>query len=290
MIHNIAQLFEKVGNDEEVVKWIKHFDSCNGNFGVLKVGGDSLKDYTPAICEDLAILAKLDLCVPVVYGWGTALTDLLKKHNISSEKHTATNVRITKKEDLPYLDEIARRQGLMIVDGLESHGIHAEIVYGIFSAERKYLPDVEFEHFTGDLTSVDTQKIQDCISRHIIPLLPPLGYASDGQLMNINGDTAAKGVVLAYLPQKYIILNNHGGVKKDPEKEELISRISLSRDYDDLARQEIFNGGMKLKVDEAKAIFDSLPPEHALSVQIAHPENILIELFTDAGKGTYITR
>ena len=108
--------------------------------------------------------------------------------------------------------------------------------------------------------------------------------------MNINGDTAAKGVVLAYLPQKYIILNNHGGVKKDPEKEELISRISLSRDYDDLARQEIFNGGMKLKVDEAKAIFDSLPPEHALSVQIAHPENILIELFTDAGKGTYITR
>jgi len=72
---------------------------------------------------------------------------------------------------------------------------------------------------------------------------------------------------------------------------ELISQISISADYLNLVEQGIINEGMKLKIDEAKEIIEGMAHlEEDIAVQIANPENILSELFTDGGKGTFVKK
>lgn len=284
MIHNINNLLEKVGNDNEAVRWIRKFSSVSGIFAVIKIGGDSFA-YSDSICEDLGILSKLDLITPVVYGWGNALTKKLEQNGISTIKHEKTGLRVTKKEDLPYLEEIANEQGSILVEGLKKRNISSEIVYGVFSAVIKEFDDVTIEHYTGEFVGVSVPKIMNYLNKGVIPIIPPLGYTIEGQLLNINADSAAKGLVLSLNPKRYIMATNSGGVLDNKNK--IISELSIEKDYQKLIQEEIISGGMKIKVDEAK---DTIEKSRNLEIQIAHPNNILAELFTDKGKGTYITK
>ncbi len=286
MIKRVARLFDKVQNDSEVVKWIRKFSASNRNFAVLKISGASLSKFPEDICEDLAILSKLDLDVPVIYGWGNDLTRKLKDNGLDTVMHHS-GVRVTRECDLPYLNEIAEEHGNIIIDGLNKRGIPAKIVKGIFKAEMKQLDGVDYKHYTGEITSTKTDVILDYLSKSIIPVIPPIGFSESGEIMNINADSAAKELVLKLMPEKYIILTNTNGVLDTSEK--VISEISVSEDYQRLVEEKIVNEGMKLKIDEAKEIIEEVSSKRKeIAVQIANPTDILSELFTDAGRGTYI--
>ena len=128
----------------------------------------------------------------------------------------------------------------------------------------------------------------DYLKRGITPVIPPIGNSKDC-IFNINADTAAKAIVLKLLPQKYILLTNTRGVLDNNNK--LISQISISEDYQKLVEEGTINEGMKLKIDEAKEIIEGVAHlEEDIAVQIANPVNILGELFTDGGKGTFVKK
>ncbi len=285
MTRNIDEILEDIVNENEANKWIKEFRSYKGIFAVLRIGGASLQKYPKVICKDLAILYKLKLIIPVVYGWGDAFTEKLRKNGIETKRHEKTGVRITKKEDIPHLKDIANEQGNIIVNGLKSAGVLSEIVYDVFSAKKMDLEGVHHEHYTGEVTTVDHEKIKDYVKKQIIPLIPPIGYSKDGQLLNIDGDSAAKHLVLSLIPKRYIIITNTGGVLDNKLK--IISEISISKDYDRLVRNGIVSGRMKSKLNEAKEVIEKSISK--LDVQIASQNNLLLELFTK-GAGTYIRK
>jgi bifunctional N-acetylglutamate synthase/kinase len=287
MIKHIAYLFDKVNNDVEVAKWIRTFGSYGGTFGVIKISGASLYRYLDNLCEDLAVLSKLDLNSPVVYGWGDAFSQKLDENGIQSEKHPISGVRITKKEDLPFLEEIVEEQGSLIVDKLKSKGVSSKIVYNVFTARTKKLEGV-IDHYTGEVIDVNTQPIIETINSGRLPIIPPLGYNNEGQLLNINADTASKGLVSKLQPRRYILITNTGGILDSQGN--LITEICLTKDYQKLIEQGVVSGGMKVKIDEIKETIVEAPQNYILEVQIAHPKNLLEELFTDVGKGTYIRR
>lgn len=286
MIKYISYLLNRIDNDKEVAKWIREFGSYKGPFAVLKLSGASVQSHLQDLCDDIAILSKLDLDIPIVYGWGNALTKKLDNNHIESIIDPRTGVRVTKKQDIPFLEEVAQEQGELIFDNLKSQGIASKIIYGIFSAKRKNLTGYD-KHYTGDFVSVNTIPIIECLRSGIIPLIPPLGYTLDGELMNINGDNASRGLVLSLKPKRYIMITNPGGILD--QEGQLINKITLSKDYHNLVNGIVFDG-MKVKLDEVKDTMYSTPDNYNLEIQIAHPMNILEELFTDKGKGTYISR
>lgn len=288
MINRVARLLDKVQNDIEVAKWIRVFARSERNFAVIKISGASLIKYPNEICEDLAILSKLDLNVPVVYGWGNALTQKLELAGQKTVMHSS-GVRVTRESDLPFLEEVADEHGMMIVEGLNELGIPAQIARDIFIAEMKQLDGIDYQHFTGEITSINIEKLTEYLRKGITPVIPPIGSSPDGAIFNINADTAAKAIVLKLLPQKYILLTNTHGVLDNSGK--LISQISISSDYRRLVDEGIINEGMKLKIDEAKEIIEGVENlVEDIAVQIANPENILGELFTDGGKGTFVKK
>ena len=103
MIKHISYLFSRIDNDKEVAKWIREFGSYRGTFAVLKISGASVQSNLQDLCDDIAILSKLDLEVPIIYGWGNALTKKLEEKNINSIIDPRTGVRVTNEQDIPFL-------------------------------------------------------------------------------------------------------------------------------------------------------------------------------------------
>ena len=293
MIKNIAKLFEIVGKEhhEEAIRWIEEFSKVDeSRFGVIKVGGASVRDYLDDFCDGVSILASLGLYTPVVYGYGEQLDARLKSAGITPRKHPVTNDRITTADVIHYVSGIAYESGHLIVKQLKKRGIRARLLDEVFTAEAKHLDGVEEEHYTGEVKSVNVEEVKRLIAGRIVPVIPPLGFSEDGRVkFNVNGDTAANGLVYALKPLKYILVNDKGGIKDSSGN--LIQTVVLDRDYQNLIGTDTVTGGMKKKLDEVKNILENLAGEgYAPSVQISHPQNLVRELFTNTGMGTYIIK
>src|SRR5690606_27909590 len=87
-------------------------------------------------------------------------------------------------------------------------------------------------------------------------------------------------------PYKIIFLTGTGGLLDEDGK--VIDSINLSTEYEHLIRQPWIHGGMKVKIEQIKALLDSLPLES--SVSITRPADLAKELFTHKGSGTLVRR
>ena len=293
MIGQIAQLFKTVGDVDQVVKWILEFSKKDERkpFAVIKVSGAAIDEHLREIGKDLGTLARLDLYAPIVYGWGQALTSQLSEAHIASRIHE-TGDRITTQEMLPYLEAIAYDYGNKLVGAIENTNTDANLIgayaanvtpenrHRVFEARRKTLAGIDDVHFVGEATGANEHRVT--WQSGVIPVVSPLGHGEDGETFNINADDAARALVHALHPMRYIMLTNAGGIN---ENDKVISRIVLGEDYERLVSGTVTKG-MRMKLDTAKEILEG---NGVKAVQIAHPRNLMKELFSDEGSGTYIT-
>ncbi len=169
-----------------------------------------------------------------------------------------------------------------LVDRIQTNGGTAVgLSEGIFSAEKHPDPDLGY---VGVVRNVNLAPIFKAIRKDQIPVVSPVGFDESGQAYNINADTAARAMVLALKPKKYILITEEGGIRG--AKGKIISTINLANDYDYLLKNNIVYGGMLLKLTEAKALLEQIGSP--MVVEITSPEKLLKELFTVHGGGTFI--
>lgn len=210
-------------------------------FSVLKVSGSALK--SDQLYDNIARLYDAGNITPIIYGWGSALTEKLNSSGLGTEIHES-GVRITKAKDLPLLEEIAMEHAGMISTKLEEKGIRSRLLYKIIKAQMKPLEGVSEKHYTGEYVQADTRRIMDCTKEGIIPLIPPLGY--NGSLLNINADNVATGLVLDLKPDSYILCTNSGGVVRDGK---IMDTLSIAND-----NGNYISHGMRLKINELRKV------------------------------------
>ncbi len=290
MVRHINRLFEIVQDDAQVVKWIKAFSrvqqgtSC---FALIKVSGASVDKYSASLVEGLGILSKLELCAPVVYGWGESLTKRLDDAKVPYEWHPSTEDRITTPEAMKLTVQISREYGLKIQEECQKEGVNTELLDGVFRAKPQVLAGVNYTHCNGEIEDARIGLAMHLANNGVIPLISPLGYCSKGRPLNINADAAGSFLAEQIRPLKYCLITNTGGVL-DNEKR-IIPRIKLKEDLPRLIQSQTISGGMEKKLKEVEATLERLSEDGlSHSVQIVHPENLIVELFTDYGRGTYI--
>ncbi|MDD5454813.1 MAG: hypothetical protein PHW62_04875 [Candidatus Ratteibacteria bacterium] len=122
-----------------------------------------------------------------------------------------------------------------------------------------------------------------------IPVIAPLAITTDGLTLNINADTVAAELAIALKAEKMIILTNQPGILKDVKDENsLISTITVS-EIEPLIKKQVIMGGMMPKVKACnKATLGGVKKTHIIDGRIPH--SILLEIFTDKGIGTEITK
>ena len=128
--------------------------------------------------------------------------------------------------------------------------------------------------------------LDQVLGRELIPVLAPVAQGDDGATYNINADTFAGAIAGALGAKRLLFLTDVPGVLD--KNKQLIKRLKLD-DIRGLIADGTISGGMIPKVETCiYAIEQGVEGVVILDGKIPHA--VLIELLTDYGAGTLITR
>jgi acetylglutamate kinase len=131
----------------------------------------------------------------------------------------------------------------------------------------------------GDVVSVNPSAVMDILDAGRIPVVSTVApdLDVDGQVLNVNADTAASALAVALGAHKLVVLTDVEGVYASwPDPDSLLSQLSAAAATDLLTRVA---DGMKPKLEACvRAVTNGVPQMHSL----------LLEVFTSEGIGTMI--
>lgn len=279
----IVRLLSSMASAKEISQYLKRYSQLEAaRFAVVKVGGAVLRDDLEALSSSLAFLQDVGLTPIVIHGAGPQLDTALAE--IGIEKQTLDGLRVTTPEVLSVVRKVLHAQNLALVEDLQARDARAtSIVSGVFEAS---LLDADKYGLVGDVVDVELGPIRASLKAGSIPVLACLGETASGQIVNINADFAANALVAKLQPDKIVFLTGTGGLLN--AEGEVIDSINLSSEYEELMAADWINGGMRVKIQQIKALLETVPLSS--SVSITRPAELAKELFTHRGSGTLVRR
>jgi len=275
-----------------------------GKTFVVKYGGAAMVDpeLKKAICKDLVLLKYIGINPVIVHGGGPEISQMMKR--MGKEPRFVNGLRVTDEETMEIVEMVlAGKVNKEIVTMLNQNGGKAVGLTGKDAnliVARKRPAEISIDRntgdelkvdlgYVGDIDRVDTALLSHLSSDGYIPVLTSIGVGLDGESYNINADYVASEVAQALKAEKLIMLTDVEGILENPECESsIISSLSAARAREMIAAGHI-SGGMIPKVEACiRAIEGGVARAHIIDGRLLH--SILLEIFTDRGIGTMVTR
>ncbi len=269
-----------------LVEALPYIQKYTNKIVVIKYGGNAMinEDLKNAVMGDIALLAQIGVKVVLVHGGGPEISDMLKKINKKSE--FVDGLRVTDKETADIVQMVlAGKVNKSLVNKLESLGGKA---IGLCGADGNLITaKVKDERlgFVGEITNINPQPILDLLESGYIPVISTTGFDSEGNIYNINADTAAAGIAGILKAESFISMTDIAGILRDKDDPStLIPKIYVS-DIPELVNDGIISGGMIPKIDCCReAIRRGV--NKVFIIDGREPHSLLIEILTDEGLGT----
>ena len=269
----------------EALPYIQDF--C-GSTVLVKVGGSVMEsDATlDSLLADIAFMDAVGMKVVLVHGGGKAISKALKESGITPQ--FVDGLRVTDAASM----EIVRRTlnnevNADLVRRLQNTKTNARPVHGnwMFAAEKITSPD---RGFVGEPIGVDLRIVNEMLDAGIMPVITPIATGADGQLYNVNADSAAAFLAMELKVRKFALVSDVPGLLRDPEDPaSLMSTLKLS-DIAALKADGTISGGMLPKIEGCeRAIQAGVKKVHLVDGRMPH--SLLLEIFTREGVGTEIT-
>jgi acetylglutamate kinase len=270
--------------------WLKEY---NGKVVVIKYGGNAMTDdvLKRAFAEDIAFLRFAGFKPVVVHGGGPQISSMLDRLGIESEFRGGLRVTTPEAMDVVRMVLVGQVQrelvGLVNEHGPLAVGLSGEDA-GLFTAKATNTV-VDGEEvdlgLVGEVAKVRPEAVVDLLEAGRVPVISSVAPDADGQVHNVNADTAAAALAVALGAAKLLVLTDVEGLYRDwPASDDVIGEINpeaLSRLLPDLA------SGMVPKMTACmQAVRDGVPK--ATVVDGREPHSVLLELFTDEGIGTQV--
>ena len=271
-----------------------------GETFVIKYGGHAMGDPKLAdlFARDIVLLRQIGINPIVVHGGGPQIADMLKRLKIKSE--FIDGLRVTDEATVNVVEMVLSGSiNKQIVSAINAAGGFA---IGLSGKDGNLIRCDKATRTKRDLDS-NIEKVLDLglvgepneINPHILalfdesditPVIAPIGTGPDGETLNINADTVAGAIANAVGAKRLMMLTDVVGVLD--KKGKLIAEMPL-RKAKALLKNGTIDGGMIPKVNTClNAIEGDVEGAVIIDGRVEHA--ILIELFTEGGAGTLITR
>jgi len=261
---------------------------------VVKYGGHAMGDDTVArdFSRDMVLLEQSGVNPVVVHGGGPQIGAMLKKLGIASQ--FSDGLRVTDKATMDIVEMVlAGAINKQIVGFINAEGGRAIGLCGkdgrmvmANKLARSEASDGVDLGFVGEPVKVDTTVLDQVLGRELIPVLAPIAQGTNGDTYNINADTFAGAIAGALGAKRLLFLTDVPGVLDKDKK--LIERLSVA-DIPGLIAEGTITGGMIPKVETCMYAIER-GVEGVVILDGKLPHAVLIELLTDHGAGTLITR
>ena len=282
----IANSMGKARIFSEALPFIKRF---RGTTVVIKYGGSAMVDeeLRASFADDVAMLHWVGINPVIVHGGGPHISRAMGQRGI--EPQWLDGLRITDEDTIRVVQStLAGEVNPDIVRLVNAHGSLATGVNGLdgnlFVAKRAD----ERLGFVGQVSKVDPSVILGLQDRGFVPVVAPLARGEDGQVYNLNADTAAAALATAIGAKKLVYLTDVEGLYRDlGDDDSLISRI-VAAELQELIDSGSVSAGMLPKLKSCiTALGGGVERVHILDGRIQHA--VLLEIFTPDGIGTMIT-
>lgn len=277
-----------------LIEALPYIQQLSGKTIVIKYGGSAMisAEQEETILQDITLLKCVGANPVVVHGGGPAINSMLDKLNIESKFHNGLRITDAATMDVVQMvltgkinkDVVSKLNGM----GVKSLGLCGKDANLIEVVKKPPRDGVDYG-YVGQISRVNVKLLEMLSHEEYVPVIAPIGVGPDGQSYNINADTVAGEVAAALKAEKLMFLTDIDGVRMNPEDpSSLIAVISVDHIYR-LIEQRVISGGMIPKVMGCiKGIEQGVNRTHIVNGTIPHP--ILLEIFTDKGIGTMVTK
>ncbi len=279
----------------EALGFIRKF---HGRFTVIKLGGSVMEDPESlrALLVDIVFMQTVGMRPVVVHGGGKAITAAMERAGL--EPRFVKGRRYT---DAATLEIVARVLAEEINADIERHinkfggrasGLHHKTHQCLYG--RKLALDdgtgvpIDLGR-VGDVVEVDALPIENLCLAGVVPVLPSVAEDEDeeGQLLNVNADTAAAAVAQAIKADKLVFLTDTPGILRDKNEPSSLIRGLTPADCQALIADGVIDRGMIPKVEACLASLEAgVKKTHIIDGRLRH--SLLLEIFTQTGIGTEI--
>lgn len=282
--------FSNAERAEVLTAALPYIRRYNGKIVVVKYGGNAMVNpqLKEQVMEDIVLLWLIGVKVVLVHGGGPEISDTMAR--LGKKAEFVDGLRVTDKETVDIVQMVlAGKINKTLVNLLEMKGGRAMGISGIDGR----LIEAEFKDerlgYVGNITKVNIQPVLDLLEKGYIPVVSTVACDEQGNTYNINGDTAAAHVAGALKAERMIMMTDIAGVLMDKEKPEtLIPQITVE-EAKKLYEAGVISGGMIPKVD---CCIEALQRgvNNVVIMDGRIPHSILMELLTDEGAGTMVTK
>ena len=271
-----------------LVEALPYLQEYNDKVVVVKYGGTAMTNETlkQAVMQDIVLLSLVGIKVVLVHGGGPEINAMLKKVNKQSE--FVNGLRYTDEETIDIVQMVlAGKVNKDLVQLLQRAGGKAMGLCGLdgdLIKAKQLNPDLGF---VGDITEIDPDPINTALNNGYIPVVSTVASGKNGEVFNINADTAAARIAAEMGAANLILLTDIKGLLEDKDDDSTLIRVVGVSEVPYLKNQGIISGGMIPKIDCCvEAVRRGVKKTNIIDGRIPH--SILIELLTDIGAGTMI--
>lgn len=263
-----------------------------GKTVVVKYGGNAMIDpeLKRDVMSDIILLTLVGVKIVLIHGGGPEISSLLSKLGIESK--FVKGLRYTDSETAEVVQMVlAGKTNKDLVSLVEVCGGKAVGLCGIDGGmiKTKKVDDGENDYgFVGDIVKIDPSPIKKVLEENYIPVIATVGTDDNGQVYNINADTAAAEIAAALGAENIITLTDIPGLMRDVnDKNSLIPEIHVD-EINSLIESGVIYGGMIPKVRSLEVAVRA-GVKKAVMIDGRIPHSILIEMFSNEGIGTLMS-
>lgn len=281
----------------EALPYIQRF---TGKTIVVKFGGNAMVDPTlhESFARDIVLMKLVGMNPVVVHGGGPQIGSLLEQLGIPSR--FVDGMRVTDAQTMDVVEMVlGGRVNKEIVTSINRSGGKAIGVTGkdggLIRAERLQItrqdpglsaPEIIDIGHVGEVRQIDTEMLNVILDSNFIPVIAPIGADDAGNTYNINADIVAGKIAQVMQAEKLMLLTNVAGLMDSGQN--VLTGLSTA-EVDALIADGTVHGGMLPKISCAlEAVKSGVGSAHIVDGRVAHA--VLLEIFTDEGLGTKITR
>ncbi|MDI7259289.1 MAG: acetylglutamate kinase [Thermodesulfobacteriota bacterium] len=267
---------------------------------VIKYGGSTMEEegMKRSFALDVVLLKYIGLNPVVVHGGGPQIGEMLTK--LGKKSQFIEGMRVTDGETMDVVEMVlvgkVNKEIVAMINqqGGKAVGLSGKdgrlILAKKMRLTRKTGKDKDSEivdiGMVGEVKSIHPGVIEALEKENFIPVIAPIGVGEEGETYNINADLVAGKIASALGAEKLILLTDVEGVMD--EKKRLIPTL-VAKEARQLISQKVISSGMIPKVNCClDALEEGVNKTHIIDGRVEHA--ILLEIFTDVGIGTQITK
>lgn len=275
---------------ETIVHALPYIQKYYNKVVVIKYGGNAMinEELKQDVMNDIVLLSLIGVKVVLVHGGGPEINDMLKK--IGKKSEFVNGLRVTDHETIDtVLMVLAGKVNKSLVNLIECIGGKAVGLCGIDGHLIEAETLDEKLGYVGKITNVNIDPVVDLLDKGYIPVISTLGCDNNGNVYNINADTAAAEIAGKMKAESLISMTDICGILMDrDDPTTLVTNITPSK-AKNLMDNGVIQGGMIPKVQCCLNAIE-LGVNRVFILDGTKPHAILMEMLTDEGVGTMFVK